>query len=178
MKYIRIPLERVGVLIGKNGEVRNRIAQHSKMTITINSELGEVKINDQESEDPLMIFKVENIIRAIGRGFSPDKAMNLFKDDMEFYIFDIHDFVGKKKTHLHRVKSRVIGKNGKTKQLIEELTESHISIYGHTISIIGNIINIDITKKAIEKLLNGNKHATVYRFLEKHMKKIRLQDGF
>jgi len=32
---------------------------------------------------------------------------------------------------------------------------------------------MDIAKKAIDKLLNGSKHATIYRFVETNMKKIR-----
>ncbi|HIE00303.1 MAG TPA: RNA-processing protein, partial [Thiotrichaceae bacterium] len=111
-------------------------------------------------------------------GFNPIQAMTLLDDEMDFYIFDIHDYAGKKQTHVRRLKGRVIGKNGKTKHLLEELTDSYISVYGHTISIIANVIDMDIVKKAIDKLLNGSKHATVYRYVETNMKKIRLQQGF
>lgn len=178
MRYVRIPLERIGVLIGKNGSVKQQIEQMGKMPLHINSDLGEVTIEEKDAEDPLLIFKVENIIRAIGRGFSPEHALVLFQDDMDFFSFDIRDYVGKKKSHLRRVKARVIGRHGKTKRVLEEITDSYISIYGHTISVIGNIADIDITKKAIDKLLSGSKHATVYHFVEQNMKNLRLNKGF
>ena len=179
IRYVKIPMERVAVLIGHKGETKQSIEEKTNIKLIIDSKLGEVTINDNDStDDPLLIFKVENIIKAIGRGFTPTQAMVLLNDEMDFYIFDIYDYVGKKQTHVRRLKSRVIGRNGKTKHLIEELTDSYISIYGHTISIIANIVDIDIIKKAIDKLLTGSKHATVYRFVEANMKKLRLQQGF
>ena len=178
MRYVRIPIERVAILIGHEGEVRNKIESISGIQIQINSETGEITIQEDNIEDPLMIFKVENIIRAIGRGFSPDHAFELFNDSKDFYLFDIHDYVGKKRSHVMRVKARVIGRNGKTKRVLEEITQSYLSIYGHTIGVIGDIAEIDITKKAIDKLLSGSKHATVYRYVEKSMKELRLKNGF
>lgn len=178
MKYVRIPMDRIAVLIGHEGKTKRYIEQKTKIPIEINSENGEVTIDDHETEDLFIIFKVENIIKAIGRGFSPKQAFKLLHDDYDLFIFDIHDYVKKKSSHVHRVKARIIGTNGKTKRILEEITGSKISIYGHTVSVIANIIDIDITKKAIDKLLQGSKHATVYRFVEQSMKELRLHQGF
>ena len=180
MRYVRIPIERIGVLIGPNGKTKNYLQEKTNIKLTIDSELGEVVIHDEEpnQDDPLLLFKLEKIIRSIGRGFSPEHAFYLFSDDMDLYIFDIHDYVGKRKSHVLRLKSRVIGREGKTKRVLEQLTDSYISIYGHTISVIADFITMDIIKKAIDKLLSGSKHATVYRYVETHMKKLRLEQGF
>jgi ribosomal RNA assembly protein len=178
MKYIRIPLERIGVIIGHNGETKNILEKRSKININIDSQNGEIKFDENKIIDPLMALKLECIIRAIGRGFSPVSAMNLFNDDFEFFIFDIHDYVGKKENHVRRLKSRIIGKNGKTKRILEELTNSHISIYGHTISVISDMFNMDIIKKAIDMLLRGSMHATVYRFIESKIKKLKMEKYF
>jgi len=178
MKYVRIPMDRVAVLIGPNGKTRQKIEEKTLVPLFIDSETGEVRIDDHELEDPFIIFKVENIVKAIGRGFSPEQSLKLLDDEYDLFIFDIHDYVRKKASHVHRVKARIIGTEGKTKRILEELTGSSLSIYGHTIAIIGNIFDIDITKKAIDKLLKGKKHATVYRFVEKSMRELRLQQGF
>lgn len=178
MKYIRIPMDRVGVLIGHEGKTRRKLQQKTSVRISVDSENGEISLDDRNVDDPFDIFKIENVIRAIGRGFSPDHAFKLLNDRYDLYIFDIHDYVRKKPTHVHRVKARVIGKNGKTKQLLEELTGSDISVYGHTVAVIGDVTDIDIAKKAIDKLLMGSKHATVYRFVEKSMKDLRLHREF
>ena len=172
MKYLKIPVERVGVLIGKNGKIKEEIEKISDLELSIDSKEGEVTIEDEDS-DPLMLLKTKNVIKAIGRGFSPENAFQLFNDEMDFFIFDLHDFVGKKPSHVKRVKGRVIGKKGKTKRIMEELTNSKISVYGHTISVISSVINMNIVKKSILMILNGSKHATVYHFLEQQMKELK-----
>ena len=65
------------------------------------------------------------------------------------------------------MKGRVIGANGKSRTVIEELTESNISVYGKTISIIAPIDTINDAKQATEELLGGAQHAGVYHTLEK-----------
>jgi len=178
MKYIKIPMERVAVLIGHNGETKNELEERSGLKIDIDSKLGEVTIDDHEIEDPLMVIKIENIVKAIGRGFSPQNTVRLFDDDADFFIFDLHDYVGKKPAHIRRLKSRIIGREGKTKRVLEELTDSKISIHGHTISIISDIARINILKKSIDMLLTGSKHATVYRFVESQIRGLKRAERF
>lgn len=178
MKYLKIPMERVGVLIGHNGEIKKDLEEKSGVKLTIDSKLGEVAIDEHEVKDPLVVMKIESVVKAIGRGFSPQHAFRLMDDDAEFFIFDLYDYVGKKESHVRRLKSRVIGREGKTKHVLEELTDSHISVFGHTISIIADIIHMDILKKAIDMLLTGSKHATVYRSVETQMKKLKLEKRF
>ncbi len=174
MKYIKIPKERVAVLIGKKGKIKHYIEQHSRTILEIDSDAGEVIIDDHQTDNPLASLKTLDIVRAIGRGFSPTHAFTLFKENAELFIFDLHDYVGKKENHVRRVKSRVIGRNGKTKRVIEDLTDSSISVYGHTIGIIANFESMDVAKKAIEMILTGSKQPTVYRYAEREMKKLRL----
>ena len=173
MKYLKIPIERVGVLIGQNGETKKFLEEKSGLKINIDSKSGDVVIDDHELDDPLIVLKMENIIKAIGRGFSPDKAMILLDDEADFFVFNLYDYVGKKESHVTRLKSRVIGKEGKTKKVLEELTDAKISVYGHTVSVISDIIRMNILKKSIDMLLSGSKHATVYRFVEAQMKELK-----
>ena len=174
MKYLKIPKERVGVLIGHNGETKKMIERISKTTLEIDSAEGEVTIDEHETSDPVLGVIVENVVRAIGRGFSPEHAMHLFKDDMDFFIFNLHDYVGKKDSHTKRIKSRIIGTDGKTKRAIENLTGAILSIYGHTVALIADFESMDVAKKAIDMILSGSKHASVYRYVEREMRKIRL----
>ena len=174
MKYIRIPRERVGVLIGKDGETKKTIERISQMTLEIDSEEGDVAFNEQDAKDPLIPLKVEDVIRAIGRGFSPEHAFRIFAEDTELFVFDIYDYVGKKESHLTRVKARVIGREGKTKRVIETLTGGVLAVYGHTVAVIADFETMDIAKKALDMLLSGSEHPTVYRYLEREMKRYHL----
>ncbi|KYK22798.1 RNA-processing protein [Thermoplasmatales archaeon SM1-50] len=174
MRYIRIPRERIGVVIGKEGETKKTIEKISQVHLEIDSEEGDVSFNEQEAKDPLVPLKVEDVIRAIGRGFSPEHAFRLFGEETELFIFDIYDYVGKKESHLIRVKARVIGREGKTKRVIEGLTGALLSVYGHTVAVIADFESMDIAKKAIDMLLAGSEHPTVYRYLEREMKRYHL----
>jgi ribosomal RNA assembly protein len=174
MKYIKIPMERIAVVIGHNGETKRELENKSGVHLEIDSKLGEIAINDHNVEDPLQVLKLESIVLAIGRGFSPEHAMKLLDDNTGLFIFDIHDYVSKKESHVRRLKSRIIGTEGKTKRVLEELTDSYISVYGHTVSIITDFVSMDLAKRAIDKLLSGSKHATIYRFVESNMRRLRL----
>jgi len=174
MRIVRIPKERVGVLIGKNGETKKAIENFSHVTLEIDSEEGDVVFNEADAKDPLWALKVEDVIRAIGRGFSPENAFKLFGEENELFIFDIYEYVGKKESHVTRLKSRVIGRDGKTKRVFERLTGATLAIYGHTVAVIADFDSMDITRKALDMLLSGSEHPTVYRFLEREMKRLRI----
>jgi len=175
MRYVKIPKERVAVLIGKNGKVREEIEKHG-VKLEIDSATGDVKIM---AEDGLMEMEAENVVRAIGRGFSPEKAMLLFNDEYYFEIMDIRDWAGKRINHVKRLAGRVIGKEGKARRYIEEITGAYISVYGHTVSIIGKIREMEMARRAIEMLLEGASHQTVYRYIEKERKRRKLEEfGF
>ena len=67
----------------------------------------------------------------------------------------------------------IIGKAGKARETIEELTECSISVYGKTIAIIGFCDNVSVCKRAVESLLSGSPHASIYKWLEKNRKAAR-----
>ncbi|MEM2115728.1 MAG: KH domain-containing protein [Candidatus Woesearchaeota archaeon] len=159
---IRIPHERVPVVVGKRGIVKRRIEKEFSVKVKINRE-GEVIIS---GEDGLNVFNAKNVIHAIGRGFNPTIAMKLRNEDYFFDYIDISEFARTKNAKI-RMKSRLIGTEGKARRSLERLTNTEICIYGKTVSIIGLSEDVVLAKKAIEMLLEGAKHSTVYRFLEK-----------
>lgn len=167
MKYLKIPKERVGVLIGSDGETKKTIEDISNTKIEVDSEAGEICIDDTDTDKPLQALKTNDVITAIGRGFSPKRALPLFDDDKYLLVFNLRDYVGNNASHVHRLKGRVIGKNGRTRKTIEEITKASISVYGHTVAVIVDLDMMDAIKQAMDMLLSGSKHATVYRYLER-----------
>jgi len=166
--FVKIPKERIGVLIGPNGKVKRGIEENLNVMLEIDSETGDVTINmNEDSKDPSLLFKARDMVLAIGRGFSPQRAFRLLQDDAMLTIIDLRDIFGKSKSDIRRVKGRIIGKEGKTRRIIEEYTNSYVSVYGHTVSIIGGVEESEIAREAINMLIKGNQHATVYRFLQR-----------
>ncbi|MFO7792988.1 MAG: KH domain-containing protein [Candidatus Saliniplasma sp.] len=176
---IKIPKERIGVLIGENGEVKSEIEERSGAELEIDSKTGLVEIDVEDIDDPLMPMQVEDVIKAIGRGFNPNKALKIFDKDVYFELLDMRDYVGKNANAVHRISGRVIGKNGRSREIIEELTKTYVSVYGNTIGIIGGSVEISIAKRAIEMLLDGSEHSSVFSFLEKSRADIKkARSGF
>ncbi|MCL1810967.1 MAG: KH domain-containing protein [Methanomassiliicoccaceae archaeon] len=179
MRSVRIPGDRVGTLIGKNGETKKMIERMSGIKLDIDTE-GEVIFNEEaEGTDPLMALKIIDVIRAIGRGFNPERAVRLFEDDEYFEAFDLKEVAGDRPNQLGRVRGRLIGAEGKTRRIIEELTGCYMSVYGNTVSLIGNSVSLPVAKHAVELILNGSEHATVYHYLESQRPRLRIAEmGF
>jgi ribosomal RNA assembly protein len=164
----RIPVERVGVLIGAEGNAKKIIEKKYRLYIEVDSKTGDIQVFSKiKTVNPAMIFRVKDIILAVGRGFSPEKAFRLFNEDVNFGIIDLREIFGRSLSDIQRIKGRIIGKNGKTRIIIEELTGASISVYGHTISIIGELSQFDVAREAIAMFIEGRMHKNVYGFLHR-----------
>ncbi len=178
--YIKIPGDRIGALVGPEGSVKATIEQKLSIGLLIDSQNGTVQITlPPNAEDPTVLFRANEVVTAIGRGFAPNHAFRLLDDDdTVFEVINLRETVGRSQSDLKRLKGRVIGKEGKTRRIIEELSGANISVYGHTISIIGHADQAAIAGEAVRMLLRGSLHGTIYRFLHKkrkELKKERLQ---
>lgn len=176
IQSVRIPGERIGALIGKDGETKELIERRTGTKLSIDSQEGDVQVDSTHSSDPAMGLSVINVVTAIGRGFSPEKAMLLIDESYFLEVLDIRDYVGKKQEHVIRMRARVIGSHGKTRAIVEELTGAFVSVYGNTVSIIGNSIQMDVAHRALDMLLSGSEHAAVYQFLERMRSQLKV-DG-
>jgi ribosomal RNA assembly protein len=171
---LKIPKERVAVLIGTKGELKKQLEHATKTRIAVDSNEGDVNITGKE---PLLLYSCREIVRAIGRGFSPEIAMLLLKQDYGIEFISLNDYA-RTPNDMERLRGRVIGEGGKSRKTIETLTNTHVSVYGKTIGIIGQLEQIPAARKAIEALLSGRKHGTVYKFLERQRKSMRIREQF
>jgi len=166
---LKIPKERVAVLIGRKGETKKELEAVTKSRITVDSKDGDIFIC---GEDGLGLYNAFEVIKAIGRGFNPEVALLLLKPDYMFESINVKDFAKTVNSEL-RLKGRVIGKDGKSRKTIEELTECYVCVYGKSIGIIGEVEGVDNARTAIESLLKGSTHANVYKFLEKKRRQLK-----
>lgn len=160
MQTIRIPQERIGVLVGPKGATKRRIQKQTHTEIEVSEEGVVIE------GDPLTELTALNIVHAIGRGFTPEKALRLLDEANIFLLVNITDYAGTSKS-IHRLKGRIIGEKGRSRKKIERQTNTLISVYGKTVGIIGGYDDAEKAKEAVIMLLSGSRHATVYKSLEK-----------
>lgn len=171
MQHVKIPDDRIGVLIGQGGETMREIEERAEVRLDIDSESGKVRI--EKVGDPVLGLKGPEIVKAIGRGFSPEDAMRLLEDDMMMFdVVDI-DAASRNKNDMRRQKGRLIGEDGRTRELMEELTGASVAIYGSTLGIIGGPKQTAAVREAAEMILDGAPHGTVYSFLEEKRNELK-----
>jgi ribosomal RNA assembly protein len=165
MQHVKVPQDRLGVLIGEGGETMREIERRAEVRLDIDSETGSVAIDSVG--DPVTGMVAPDIVRAIGRGFAPDVAMSLLDDEMRmFELIDI-DERARNENDLRRHKGRLIGENGRTRELMEELSGAEVVIYGTTLGIVGQPEEVEVVRRAVGMLLDGAPHGAVYSFLER-----------
>jgi len=164
-EFLLVPLDRIGAIIGKRGLTRREIELKTQTLLKVDSTEGEVEIFQKGSA--LLFFKATRVIKAIARGFAPEKAFRLINEEVFFELIDLKDILGKNESNMKAKKGRVIGAKGKAREEIESESGANISVYGKTIGIIGTENEIFEAKKAVNMLLGGASHTAVYTSIKK-----------
>ena len=165
-KLLRIPNDRIAVLIGKSGSAKSKIEKLCHVTLDIDGNTGEVLIKSSGDVQKIEPFKAIEIVTAIGRGFSPENAMTLLKGENTLHVIDLREFTGKSNANIERIKGRIIGEGGRARRNMANLSGTYISVYGKTVSIIGNASKLRLAVDAISSISNGSMHGAVYNKLE------------
>ena len=171
---VRVPLERIGVVIGKGGSTRKSFEEELGVVLSVDSKSGSVvvKCDSIEKGDPMRAVRV---VEAIGRGFSPQRAHRLLGEEVAFEVIDLRDFAGKSVNALGRIRGRIIGVNGKSRRVIEELTGCYLSVYGRSVALIGEPTEMRLAMEAVKMLASGSPHRTVYNMLQKARTKRKME---
>ena len=109
-KLIRIPIDRIGALIGKSGNTKKLIERKCSVNLDIDSEGGEVMITTKTLTEDIEPFKAVEIVSAIGRGFSPENALRLLRGDNSLHIIDLREFAGNPQTRLKELREELLEK--------------------------------------------------------------------
>ena len=174
---VRIPVERVGAVIGKEGATMRLLESEMGVKLTVDSREGLVTVKAESAlkTDP---FSATRVIEAIGRGFSPQTAKMLLEEGTALEVIDLRDFAGHSVNALERIRGRVIGLRGKSRRVIEELTSCHLSVYGRTVAIIGEAGEVQLASQAVKSLATGSQHRTVYNTLQKARTRRKMERMF
>jgi len=173
----RVHKDRIAVLIGAKGATRRDLEKAAGCkNIQIDSVSGEIEVTWPEAGgyDPVKALKLPDVIKAVGRGMAPGRAIQLLQDDWFFEMVDLKEHVGKRSNQQRRIRARIIGSEGKIRKMIEQHTGTEISIYKSTVVLVGEGAGLISARQAIEMLASGSEHGTVIKYLEKERRKSRI----
>jgi ribosomal RNA assembly protein len=172
MQEVKIAGSRVGVLIGKGGATKKELEVKTHTTISVDSKEGLVKVESSE-ENTVSLLRAVEIINAINRGFSPERAFEMIED--EDLLLDVIDLSGMAENprQLDRLRGRIIGKDGRAREQIEDMTDVELSVFGKTIALIGYPEQMKTARAAIDMLIEGVPHENVFAFLDKKKKEAK-----
>ena len=174
--FVRIPKERVGILIGPEGKVKQNIEEKLQVRLEVDND-GSVTITlSENAKDPSLLLKAKDVVTAIGRGFSPEVVYRFMRNEDELFdMIDLRQIFGRSESDIKRIKGRIVGADGKTRKLIEELTEANVVVYGHTVGFIGSFEQVDSARNAVQMIIEGCQHHTVYRYLQRKRTELKKQ---
>ena len=172
---VRVPSDRIGALLGKGGKTKKWLEETFKIRLIVDSNTGEATIESLTDTLETDTLKAIEVVNAIARGFSQGRAARLKLDDTILSIMDLRSYQGKSSNSLTRVRGRLIGESGRARRVIEELTRAEVSVYGHTIAIIGRIDEVKLAEDALDILASGGPHRVAYQLLQKRRTEAKIE---
>ncbi|HOT04291.1 MAG TPA: KH domain-containing protein [Methanolinea sp.] len=170
MQELKVAGNRIGVLIGKGGLIKKELEEKTGTVISIDSQEGIVRV---EGEDAVPFLRAVEVIQAVNRGFSPERAFRLLDDeDLLLEVIDLSGLADSPR-QMDRLRGRIIGRDGRAREQIEHMTHTQISVMGKTIALIGLPEQMKIARAAIDMLLEGSPHEAVFSFLEKKRQDVK-----
>ncbi len=157
MEEIYIPKIRIRALRKNSGRLKE-LKLKTGCEILFDKEGNYVRLDGKEV---LSEYLAKKVISAFGRGFGVKEACKLMDDRFYLKIINFKEFA-RNKDRRERIMARLIGTDGRAKLHMEEVSSANISIYGDTISIIGDIDAVQEAEVAIKTVIEGGSHRSAY----------------
>ncbi|ELA42916.1 uncharacterized protein VICG_00231 [Vittaforma corneae ATCC 50505] len=166
-RSIPVPESRVRVLKQEWMKIYTPIVQLGKLQIRFNPKTKHVEIRTCPSTaDLCYLERSMTYIQAVLDGFKPEDAVAIMKfKDVFTESFHIQDIRKLKSSHLSRAIGRIIGRDGRIKESIENFSRCKFILRDERVSLLGCEENIKIAKDAIGRLVQGSEPASIFNRL-------------
>lgn len=165
VKYFSVPDQQFNKVKSELNIIKKTIEGKGNCSLELDEKDRRV-ILKCESTGIYEFMRISKVIEAIIIGFSYVSALRLMDESKDLVIINLKDYASNPQ-HERRIKARIIGESGKVKRNIQELTSTEIIIADHVVSIIGKAEDVELAKRAIQMLIEGKEHSTVYKFLNR-----------
>ena len=158
-------------------EAINKIKQNkAKLEKTLGVKVlfsGKNVLLESKNGDTIDEYIAASVVEAMELGFTIGQALLLQDEELIFEKIYIKALT--KRHDLERIRERIIGTKGKTKEIIQNLSGCLVSLHGNTVGIIGRAEDIKKAIRAIEAIIHGQKQSRVYSYLERGRTKEKLK---
>ena len=169
MFYVTVPDDKLEAAKA----LAKRISQNFGINVVIDDKTKSIRVAPGRG-DVYTAYKVVNVFKALGLGFSENDALKLLSDDYSLAVVDLRQYA-RNEDDYRRIKGRIIGENGKTKRAIQEYTGVVIMVGDKEVAVIGPAEQVEVARRAIEMLAEGKEHSTVYKFLDRSEAELRFR---
>ena len=159
IRRIHVPTNRLSPMKNAWIEIIKPLVEVMKIQIRMNprKRCVEIRAGPNTEEPSTYLQKASEYIRAFLLGFAVQDATALLRmDDLFLESFEMKDVKTLKGEHSGRAIGRIVGKDGKTKNAIENATRTRIVVAGEKIHLMGSFTNIKITRGVISQLIMGS----------------------
>ncbi|MBI2628729.1 hypothetical protein HYW74_01450 [Candidatus Pacearchaeota archaeon] len=114
-------------------------------------------------------YFAERVLLALDYPFLIEDALLLLNEDYLFEAIHIKDHT--KRHDLKVIKGRIIGTQGKTLRVLQDLSNAIIAVKDNDVAIIAESSDFENARQAVISLIKGSKQGNVYARLEKSHKR-------
>ncbi len=147
--------------------LQNKKELEDKLNVKISVKGTNISIKGKEVDE----YFASRVVEALDFPFLVEDALLLKSENFMFEILNIKDF-----THRHDfkvIKGRLIGKQGKTLKVLENLSDCEIAVKDNSVALIGPVESFEQARQAVISLIQGAKQGNVYGYLERARKQER-----
>ena len=148
---------------------KNELEKKLKVRIIVKGQNTSIASNSSNEVDE---YFAERVLLALDYPFLVEDALLLLNEEYLFEIIHIKDYT--KRHDLKVIKGRIIGTEGKTLRVLQDLSNALIAVKDNDVAIIAESMNFEKARQAIISLIKGSKQANVYSYLEKAGKRERV----
>lgn len=166
-RSILVPNHKIRLLKQEWLKIYTPIVQLGKLQIRFNHKSRHVELRScQATVDLGFLERGITYIQAFLDGFKPEDAISIMKfRDVFTESFQIQEVRKLKSSHLSRAIGRIIGRNGRIKESIENFSRCKFILQDERVSLLGCQENIKIAKDAIGRLIQGSEPSSIFNRL-------------
>ncbi|KAI5148296.1 RNA-binding protein PNO1 [Enteropsectra breve] len=166
-RTIQIPITKMRLIKKEWMKIYTPIVEHGKLQIRFNRLNRSIELRTCETTtDDSIIERAITYIQAVLYDFKIEDSLAIMKfKDIFIESFEITEIRKLRNSHLSRAIGRIIGREGKTKESIENFSRCKFVLNDQRVVIMGCSENIKIAKDAIGRLVQGSEPSSIFNRL-------------